>query len=856
MRKKLNLGFRYIKAYKKRSIAIILSIVLSIGLIVGMGILTRSNDYAELQKMKYNSGMYHVEIGGVDKNQVEKIKQNKNIENLGLYSRNKSTSKEEKQSLPIAEVNENYIKNNSRITDGRFPKNQNEIIAEVWVLRNLGIEPKINQEITLKIDDNKGGYIEEKFKLVGIMSDRLGSKSLGIMELFLPINLDKTSLIQANIAFKEGTDIHSEIDKIKKDAKIDKDKMSLIEDLISIETMTNSVDMKSVELLVFISLVCGIVIYGIFNISVYKRVSEYGILRAVGANNFKIFKIVLEELATLFIISVPIGLVTGFSGAVVFGKMAEKIETTVVLNGEVINLGMKFPMEIILGSIISIGLIVFMIAFFTYRQIKKLSVIDSIKKNLNSNSVKRSFVSINFLRRFMKTYKAISFKNIFRNKKSFVMIVLSMSICGILLITSNYKSYLSQADDFDFERSMNMNSDFMIDVFNEDMNQGIDKKSLERISDIDGVNNLETSQIMYSRMVMDKKDILDQKYFDSINNGFRGEGLFKGYLVEDKKTNELILKNNLRGYDDRALEKLNDYVESGEIDIEKMKREDLAVVYIPKSNKDNVQKSIGREDVVDIKVGDTVKVKFRENKIFDIDCYTMEDSDSEYIYKEFKVGAIVSYDYMSEIYHTGQSCVDVIVSQETFNKATGIDEYNAVNVNMDEGADHKALEKEIAKITSNVKGAMLRDIVAEKENSKAMYEKSRIYNMGITFILFIITVVNVVNNISHSIMSRTSEFGMLRAVGLNSEDFKKMIIFEGLLYGVLSSVIVVIVSIIIQFITYNRFGSADFGIEFAIRYVDYIVVIGINLILGIVATYLPAKKLKDSSIVEAINIID
>lgn len=855
MKKKLNLGLRYIKSYKTRSIAIILSMVLSIGLIVGMGILTRTNDYAELQKMKYNTGAHHIEIDRVNKNQINKISKNKNIDNLGLFTINKSTSKEEKQNIPIASVNEDYIKSNSKIVKGRFPKNQNEIIAETWVLRNLGIDPDINKDIILKIDDLQGGYIEEKFKLVGIINDRPSEKSYGRMELFTNLELDNDTLVQAKIAFKEGTNIYSEINSIKKSAKINEENIHLMDDLIGIESRATSLDTQSVKLVLFISIICGIVIYGIFNISIYKRVSEYGILRAVGANNFKIFKILLEELFTLFLIAIPIGLLAGFAGAITFGNLAEKVETTVILNGEVLKIGMKFPFEIIIGSIVSIGSIVILISFLTYRKIKKLSVIDSIRKNFNSNSVRKSIISVNVLRKFIKTYKAISFKNIFRNKKSFLMIVASMSICGILLITSNYRSYLSQADDFTVERSMNMNSDFMVDVYNEDKKEGLSKEDLSKIEKIPGVKNTETSMIMYSRMVMDKKDILNQKYFDYINNDYRGDGLFKGYLVKDKKTNELIMKNNLRGYDDNALNKLKNYVESGEIDIEKMKKEDLAIVYIPKSNEDNVE-SIAGKNVLDIKVGDTVKLKFREDRQIDEAFYTMEDTDAKYIYKEFKVGAVVSYEYMSDLYHTGSRCADVIVSEETFEKVTGINEYNAVNINMDEGSNHKKLEKDIAKVTSNVKGAMLRDIVAEKENTKAMHEKSRLYNMGITLILFIITVVNVVNNISHSIISRTSEFGMLRAVGLNSEDFKKMIIFEGLLYGVLSSAIVVIVSLILQLMIYKNFMAADLGIAFEIRYIDYILVIGVNLILGVVATYIPAKKLKESSIVESINIVD
>ncbi|MDO7202968.1 hypothetical protein Q5M85_00505 [Paraclostridium bifermentans] len=65
----------------------------------------------------------------------------------------------------------------------------------------------------------------------------------------------------------------------------------------------------------------------------------------------------------------------------------------------------------------------------------------------------------------MKTYKAISFKNILRNKKRFIMIVLSMSICGILFINSNYRSHLSQSDDFTTDRELYNNSDMKIDVY-------------------------------------------------------------------------------------------------------------------------------------------------------------------------------------------------------------------------------------------------------------------------------------------------------------------------------------------------------------------------------------------------------
>ena len=37
----------------------------------------------------------------------------------------------------------------TKITDGRLPEKTGEIVAERWVLLNLGIEPVINQEVNV-----------------------------------------------------------------------------------------------------------------------------------------------------------------------------------------------------------------------------------------------------------------------------------------------------------------------------------------------------------------------------------------------------------------------------------------------------------------------------------------------------------------------------------------------------------------------------------------------------------------------------------------------------------------------------------------------------------------------------------
>ena len=97
---------------------------------------------------------------------------------------------------------------------------------------------------------------------------------------------------------------------------------------------------------------------------------------------------------------------------------------------------------------------------------------------------------------------------------------------------------------------------------------------------------------------------------------------------------------------------------------------------------------------------------------------------------------------------------------------------------------------------------------------------------------------------------------MLRAIGISDKDLRKMITYEGLFYGAISSVIVVVVSLLMQIRMYKTFGFEAYGMEFEINYMIYILIVLANIAVGLLATYLPARRIKESSIVEAINIIE
>lgn len=858
MKDNLKIVLKYIKSYKSRSLAIALSIILATSLIVGIGTLSRSAQQADVDRMKREVGTDHAYFKDIKRNQLESIKSGKDIKNLGITSYYASTDVNEKLAINILHADKNYLTSHSKLIKGRFPKASNEVVLEKWVLNSMGLKPETNQDLTFKLYQKEN---PETFKVVGILEDRFIEKQKGKCEIFLNLNESKLDEFTAYIEFNEGSDINTNIDNIVKNAMLDEKSMGRNSMLIDSTMENGTLDDSSKYTAIAMSLFSGIVIYSIYVISIYQRVQEYGVLRAIGATNFRIFKLMFYELFILALIAMPIGICTGLGGAQIFNRSVGNIK----FEGNINVTPFVIPDKIILLSIACIILIILIISFFTYLKIRRISPIDAIRKTFGTDkNVTKVNSLISKLTLNISATKSISAKNIFRNKKSFIIIILSMSIGGIIVIKDNYKSSFLDVQNKSLQEQVYMNADFILSnaYFNQTGNntsfkdiRGFNDNQIDKIKNIDGIDKVKTASILNTRIEVDKINRLD--YYETINS----TPYYKKYplFTKNKTTGKYTLKQKLKGYNDEMIRSLEKYLVSGSINLEKMKKENLAIVYVPEISKTQkyTKTYIPGEGTpaVDIKVGDTIKVKYPKNGI-DQELYETLKDNYEYLEYEFKVGAIVSYTFADTGMYSGDDGVDVITSSEYLKKLTGVDKYNLVYTDLNKNANNKKINKLLGKIGSEVPGTTTVDMMVEKENSDKMTSRSMIYNYGIVAVMFIISVLNIINNISYNLTSRTSEFGMLRAIGISEREFKNMILYEGILYGTLSSVITIVSGLIIQFKMYYMQNFVSYGLGFSIDYKIYILVVLANIIVGIIATYIPLRKINKISIVEAINITE
>ncbi len=241
----------------------------------------------------------------------------------------------------------------------------------------MGVEPKIGENVTIDLFFKKQ---KETFKLVGILKDRTKEKSAGIMEGFLAIDSNNTSKIDTYIAFDEKSDINKNIKEIAKKANIKKDNVRENNMLLDVLGENGETDYNTIVLGLIVAIVSGIVIYGVFNISILQRTSEYGVIRAIGGDSLQIFKLVLGELLILLGISTPIGIGVGIIGAKLFSYISGGLFT----EGTVEIIKLAIPLDILAFSIIISLITISIISILTFRNIRKISPMDAIRKNISS----------------------------------------------------------------------------------------------------------------------------------------------------------------------------------------------------------------------------------------------------------------------------------------------------------------------------------------------------------------------------------------------------------------------------------------------------------------------------------------
>ncbi|MPN47241.1 hypothetical protein SDC9_194842 [bioreactor metagenome] len=106
-----------------------------------------------------------------------------------------------------------------------------------------------------------------------------------------------------------------------------------------------------------------------------------------------------------------------------------------------------------------------------------------------------------------------------------------------------------------------------------------------------------------------------------------------------------------------------------------------------------------------------------------------------------------------------------------------------------------------------------------------------------------------------NIILRRKEFGMIRAIGMGNDEIRAMILKEGLLYGIFSTLIGSSLGVLIHSCLYKVL-KYDKAIKWFFPWKSILEVFIVSMIICILASIGPLKRLLFQSIIDSIRTVE
>jgi putative ABC transport system permease protein len=142
-----------------------------------------------------------------------------------------------------------------------------------------------------------------------------------------------------------------------------------------------------------------------------------------------------------------------------------------------------------------------------------------------------------------------------------------------------------------------------------------------------------------------------------------------------------------------------------------------------------------------------------------------------------------------------------------------------------------------------------------KESVVRIMEQSFVVNYAVEIVAVVVAVFSVINTLLASVLDRTREIGVLRAIGATQTQVRRMIIFEAAWMGLIGGFLGLIAGTIMSYhhVVYNTKVLTGWTFEYYYPYDLAALSIFVSVILCLLAGYWPAKQAAATPIVSAIG---
>ncbi|MBW6411594.1 ABC transporter permease [Clostridium weizhouense] len=801
---------RYLKQNKKRTILTLIGIILSLSLIATIGLFVKSGEISQVENVKYEMGYsFHLSYKTYTDEILSKIDNNPNVERFGIMSLG--------ERVPYNSILiEEYFMNKGAteffkysIKEGSMPQNNSEICIDEWGKDHIKEGLKIGD--TLDVKGNQ-------YKIVGFLKNDEYYQREKICRLITFSASPKNGQLMVEISPKadfEGT--------LKNLSNLtNKENLISNEPLIRINKLGSNKNLIVAAGIAITIVLCAtiIVIYNSFQINVAERVKQFGLLRSIGATKKQIKNIVFREATVLLFIAIPIGLVISI-GAIYSINFIFKLllKESSPISLVTIDMGV-----LIISSIITI-LAVYISSLIPAHFVGNISPLVAVSSRviIKKEVIKRRKYPL--LKRIFNYKMLMAIKNIRRNPSRCQTMILSIVVSSVLFIT--FTSLMNQV--FTIKSPSESYKILDLDVVKSSDDRDIQLNSNELTFDnlskeIQRLSNVEKTYIKY-KDVNTYIDIPLEKRIKEAGNIFQKQKVGDEY----KK----VLDTKVKSYDEEALQKINQYILSGEIDISRLNSENgIILVDNGKARDYNTNKLyIGK--LTNYKVNDEIVI-FKDNKEF-----------------KFKILGIIKDDIFER--DDSPNVLELITSKQIAeNILAESPEVQNLSVSLKDKSLNLKTTTEINNILNNNSSYSVINYVDINDTQKNSMIMIQVLVYGFISVIALISSINIINTITMNITLRRKEIAMLKSIGMSQKDLKTMIRYEGMFYGIFGGVIGSVIGCALSYSIFNVLSDVV-SMQWKMPLGLSIITILVAMAISYLSTLIPMRKIEKYNVIEAIK---
>ncbi|MCY8943296.1 ABC transporter permease, partial [Bacillus atrophaeus] len=374
------------------------------------------------------------------------------------------------------------------------------------------------------------------------------------------------------------------------------------------------------------------------------------------------------------------------------------------------------------------------------------------------------------------------------------------------------------------------------------INSDLDKLSINRMSqNLQQINNVEKLYKQYEAYNFHTK-IPENKQIKELQGN---SSLYEKVKYNDRTLE--IMKTHVKAYDENTLKELAESVTSGRIDLEKINREKGVILVKQAASKDMNTGKTYVGPLGTFKVGDTIQViqDQQERQSTEKVSYTQDKIET------VKIAAIVE----SDIFNMSRTLdtITFITSEQVVDSITkSFPTLKGIGIELKNQSQAKTTILDIQKKLGGDESIQVINNMDENNTIQDQMLYMKILAYGFIVVITLIGSVNILNTITVSIMMRRKELAALKSIGMSQKDLKKMVIYEGLLYGFFGSIQGIFFGCLLSYILYVAVSNT-ISFEWVIPYQASFITFITALLISYVAVLIPLRKIQKDNTIDVLR---